>query len=36
MDEPIGLQVLHSLTDVQADAQQGPQSEAASSLPEEV
>lgn len=36
VDEPIQLQVLHALTDVQADAQHGPQSEAAPSLPEEV
>lgn len=36
VDEAVGLQVLHALTDVQADTQQGPQAEAAPPLPEEV
>lgn len=36
MDEAIGLQVLHALTDVQAKTQQGPKAEAAPPLPEEV
>lgn len=36
MDEAVGLQVLHAFADVQADRQQGPETEAASSLPEEV
>ena len=36
MDEAVGLQMLHPLADVQADAQQGPQAEAALPLPEEV
>lgn len=36
MDEAVGLKVLHALADIQADAQQGPQAEAASPLPEEV
>lgn len=36
VDEAVGLQVLHALADVQADTQQGPQTEAAPPLPEEV
>lgn len=36
MDEAVGLKVLHTLADVQADTQQEPQAEAAPALPEEV
>lgn len=36
VDEAVALQVLHALADVQADTQQGPQTEAAPPLPEEV
>lgn len=36
MDEAVGLQVLHALTDVQAKTQQGPEVKAAPPLPEEV
>lgn len=36
MDEAVSLQVLHPLTDIQAETQQGPETEASPPLPEEV